>query len=400
MIALSYAALLFCLEGGGFAILALWHDSRATLNRIAALVGLIASFWGFCLIFELAADPVTTAPLFYRLSSIGEYWINPAIAWLMLAMVPLSRRRTVLVLLPFCLAAALIFSDWWLNDLAALSLLPGPWGNTRVWAQGASWLTVSDVLFLGLYLTCAAVLIRTVFTIPSQRQRHVVKVTLIGLAVTLPLVQGLNYVTFALSLPDLRFLSGMVLMAFNGYLMFRYRYLRPPMPPLEEGFPQTLSDPAFLLNSQGVVLGTNEAGQVFAGAGKSSLVGTDFSHLLDNPNGFRSLWNSAVRRQGHFDLSGIKPLKSFSPHYDRFGDFLGALVLLRTDAGTDPMTTRLSERENEILELLVKGLSYRAIASRLFIAAGTVKRHAHNILQKTGSKDRRGLYRTFGDVRQ
>jgi DNA-binding NarL/FixJ family response regulator len=42
----------------------------------------------------------------------------------------------------------------------------------------------------------------------------------------------------------------------------------------------------------------------------------------------------------------------------------------------------LSERENEVLDLLAQGLLYKEIAERLFIALSTVKQHIHNIYGK------------------
>jgi DNA-binding NarL/FixJ family response regulator len=42
----------------------------------------------------------------------------------------------------------------------------------------------------------------------------------------------------------------------------------------------------------------------------------------------------------------------------------------------------LTERENEILQLLAKGYLYKEIATRLFISMETVKSHIHNIYNK------------------
>ena len=42
----------------------------------------------------------------------------------------------------------------------------------------------------------------------------------------------------------------------------------------------------------------------------------------------------------------------------------------------------LSDRENEVLELLANGLLYKEIAERLFIVHGTVRQHIHNIYEK------------------
>lgn len=42
----------------------------------------------------------------------------------------------------------------------------------------------------------------------------------------------------------------------------------------------------------------------------------------------------------------------------------------------------LSDRENEVLQLLADGLLYKEIAERLYIGHGTVRQHIHNIYEK------------------
>ena len=48
----------------------------------------------------------------------------------------------------------------------------------------------------------------------------------------------------------------------------------------------------------------------------------------------------------------------------------------------DPNLELLSKRENEILELLVKGYSYKMLANQLFISIETVRVHIKNIYKK------------------
>jgi ATP/maltotriose-dependent transcriptional regulator MalT len=50
----------------------------------------------------------------------------------------------------------------------------------------------------------------------------------------------------------------------------------------------------------------------------------------------------------------------------------------------------LSQRESEVLGLLVAGLSNRAIASRLVIGDETVKSHTRAVYRKLGVGDRAG----------
>ena len=63
--------------------------------------------------------------------------------------------------------------------------------------------------------------------------------------------------------------------------------------------------------------------------------------------------------------------------------------LSRKTAGTaNSVIEPLSERELEILRLIVRGASNREIACALFLAEGTVKNHVTNILGKLEVRDR------------
>jgi LuxR family maltose regulon positive regulatory protein len=55
---------------------------------------------------------------------------------------------------------------------------------------------------------------------------------------------------------------------------------------------------------------------------------------------------------------------------------------LAPDSAPPTLTDPLSEREQEVLALLVAGLSNDDIAAELFITTGTAKWHVHNIYQK------------------
>ncbi len=60
-------------------------------------------------------------------------------------------------------------------------------------------------------------------------------------------------------------------------------------------------------------------------------------------------------------------------------------------------TTELSKRENEILQLLSKGLLYKEIADQLGISVGTVRQHIHKIYEKLHVQNRtEALNKAFG----
>jgi DNA-binding NarL/FixJ family response regulator len=60
--------------------------------------------------------------------------------------------------------------------------------------------------------------------------------------------------------------------------------------------------------------------------------------------------------------------------------FQGKAEALASPAGK-PISV-LSNRENEILELLAKGMLYKEIAARLFISQETVRKHVYHIYEK------------------
>ncbi|MFQ9180360.1 MAG: response regulator transcription factor [Eggerthella lenta] len=56
---------------------------------------------------------------------------------------------------------------------------------------------------------------------------------------------------------------------------------------------------------------------------------------------------------------------------------------------------QLSEREREVLYLVLQGNDNQNIASSLQLSPSTVKVHVHNILQKSGQANRQELIRDF-----
>ena len=62
----------------------------------------------------------------------------------------------------------------------------------------------------------------------------------------------------------------------------------------------------------------------------------------------------------------------------------------RKDASCDEenLLDALTQREEEVLELLTQGITYKGVASKLFISETTVKTHVNNIFQKLQVNDR------------
>ncbi len=73
------------------------------------------------------------------------------------------------------------------------------------------------------------------------------------------------------------------------------------------------------------------------------------------------------------------------------GEFVSNAAMLakwRQTQGSPPPPNSLTEREQQILRLLVGGFSNKEIGRAVFIAEGTVRNHVSNILAKLGCRDR------------
>ena len=70
---------------------------------------------------------------------------------------------------------------------------------------------------------------------------------------------------------------------------------------------------------------------------------------------------------------------------------LGAPVLAKKKVSRFEPVIQLSEREKEVLVLVIKEFSNQEIADKLYISKRTVDAHKRNLLEKTGAKNVAGL---------
>ncbi len=67
------------------------------------------------------------------------------------------------------------------------------------------------------------------------------------------------------------------------------------------------------------------------------------------------------------------------------------MLKLRKQKGETMVTSVLTNREREIKELLLQGLSYKEIAEKMIVSEATVKAHNSNIYSKLGARGRMEL---------
>lgn len=130
------------------------------------------------------------------------------------------------------------------------------------------------------------------------------------------------------------------------------------------------------------------------------------SIVVLNPLTIQNRINNFIKLKQHYpDISWIALVYSYFDHdtLNKFDDTIniteaGQLItqkLIRSSTNpkddADSKLTELTERENDILIQLVKGLSNKEIANELNISIHTVISHRKNITEKTGIKSLPGL---------
>jgi len=100
------------------------------------------------------------------------------------------------------------------------------------------------------------------------------------------------------------------------------------------------------------------------------------------------------RAEGDFSARDVAVLGMIAPHLARIHE---TTQLRRVAATVEPGTfEHLTTRELEILELVAVGLTNAAIAERLWISPGTVKKHLDNVYAKLGVANRTAAVARIG----
>ncbi|MBR6127654.1 response regulator transcription factor, partial [bacterium] len=82
------------------------------------------------------------------------------------------------------------------------------------------------------------------------------------------------------------------------------------------------------------------------------------------------------------------PLALSSRFFEYFQKSFREETERKADSYEENLLDALTQREEEVLELLTQGITYKGVASKLFISETTVKTHVNNIFQKLQVNDR------------
>jgi DNA-binding CsgD family transcriptional regulator len=336
----------------------------------------------------------------YQWSFFGSLFIVPFLCWTYMELTGTHRIVKVVFLAVTLTVAVLTLIDFWSGGFYYASFQPTPWGNRGIENLNRDqWLanTVPFIALIELGFGVGWLLVSRKKA--SAKLRHQIRWILPGIAVTGALYMLAWLLELTIHIPNAMVLAPSVMVGVTLYLVSRYRYLRSDTPLLEEHFVQVAQSAAVLADAQARIAGANPAAQTWLQRSEESLLGQDLFLLFDDPTALRREWHQASHRQTLHQRLPIRvsqklALISLKPHFDRYGDFTGAVLV----AGSWPLLDERSEewgltlREQEILALLLEGASHQDIADRLAISPATAKLHSHHLLEKAGASNRAELF--------
>lgn len=399
---LSYVSFL-CAAGSLLAAGVLWRLSPARVNLVTSATALAYAVWAGGMTIAFGASDLGLAVSAYHWSFFGSLLITPFLTWTYLELTGARRSVKAWFIAVTFTISALTLVDFWSGGFYYASFEPGSWGNRGVenmardqWLANATpFISLAELAFGAIWLLRT----KAAASVKLKRQRAWI---LPGIAVSSGLYLLFWLLELTLRIPNAMVLAPSVMVGVSGFLVARYRYLRPDTPLLEEHLVQVVQSAALLADARGRIVGANPSAQTEFGLSEEALLGQDVFLLFDDPTALRREWHRASHRQLLHQRLPVRVsrnlvLISLKPHFDRYGDFTGAVLL----AGSWPLLeTRtqgwgLTLREQDILVLLLEGATHQDIADRLAISPATVKLHSHHLLEKAGAVNRVALFATL-----
>jgi len=169
-----------------------------------------------------------------------------------------------------------------------------------------------------------------------------------------------------------------------------------------------IDESVILLDKDLRVIFANNKTEELSGMKNFNLMNRDFSVIIREheqvKNRISVMMNSREREftcSVHFgNEDGTRPMDmKFISVHDAYDDLTGYMMISRENRDKTLFRTRykITEREMEIIGLVLSGLTSREISGRLNVTKRTVDTHVNNIYNKLGVNNRMELSRTTGD---
>jgi PAS domain S-box-containing protein len=187
------------------------------------------------------------------------------------------------------------------------------------------------------------------------------------------------------------------------YSVFRFKFLNLAPTVMADEIIEHIGEMILLLDNDFNITMSNNKSIEMLGIGTENLKKKSFFDLIRNSEDIKDKINDCLKSKEKSLLHVINYKKEnediltdtyISRIYDKFEDHTGFLVISRENKGRIQVQKayKISEREFEVIELLLSGLSNKTIGERLGITERTVEAHCLHIYSKIGIKDRIELF--------
>ena len=383
------------------------RQKQETHYLLAAAAGALF-LWTFLAYFAYAAETYRQLRLWYHLSCLGMFFYFPLNHHFVFSLtkpyLPISRRVYALVLYPPF--AALFVRELGLGvAMAGFERLSFGW--KFIPAAGTPWNTAWVILAIATTIASIIYMARAAWKTELNRERKQFRLLMSALSVTLAITVG-EYLLVARVIPAWTVVLSPILQSPWILAMVvaieKYQFMNL--------MPEAVVKDILRITDEAVLLVDIEGRVVYANPSARRLVEHNGQNRPLLPGFFE------VPQELHADIDSSNTLPAAAPAeedppkpvmlsrtivvgsavyrvryravYDTFGDFLGILIMcaLLRALSAARKEFGLTDREQEVLELLVTGWTNAQVADSLGITERTVKAHVASIYTKFGVANR------------
>lgn len=191
------------------------------------------------------------------------------------------------------------------------------------------------------------------------------------------------------------------------YSVYRFRFMELNPSIVADEIISHINDMVILLDNKLRVISVNTAARKSLGLIPADITGKSFSDLIHEQDFIANISRNSIPGAGensgfitrYITEDGPVVANSyFAAVKDNFDDIIGFLVISRENRGRKEFQKayKITERELEIVDLTISGLSSRDIGKHLGISDRTVQSHQEHIYQKLGAAGKVDLIKLAG----
>ncbi len=192
------------------------------------------------------------------------------------------------------------------------------------------------------------------------------------------------------------------------YSITKYRFLSLSPELVSYDIIANIDESVILLDKDLKIIFANNKTEELSGIESANLMNREFSVIIREHEQVKNRLSVMVKSREreftygvHFqDEDGTRPMDmKFISVHDAYDDLTGYMMILRENRDKTLFMTRfkITEREMEIIGLVLSGLTSREISGRLNVTKRTVDTHMNNVYNKLGVNNRMELARATGD---